>query len=143
MSFTLRAARRRRIFHLDTCVARLKEFSGGTPAPVLVHQDSAGMTEAETTGPCDEPEDRGGAGTARERLFRQLSRGATVTAAAAQAGVDPQLAAVMIEEFERTGLLDRAETLCASGLGACHGGDSPDVRLHCAGCPLIPLGPRK
>lgn len=56
-----------------------------------------------------------------------------------QAGVSLGLAEVMIEEMKRQGLLDRAESLCSSGLGACGGGDSDEVRIHCAGCPILPL----
>lgn len=88
---------------------------------------------------------RGGEGTSRgvpgacQRLYVALRRGATVNAAATEAGVNPALAEVMVDEFQRQGLLDRAETLCASGLGACGGGDSDEVRIHCAGCPIIPL----
>lgn len=77
----------------------------------------------------------------RQRLYLALRRGATVRAAAAGAGVSEPLAEVMVDEMRRTGLLDRAETLCASGLGACGGGTSDEVRVHCAGCPLVPLAP--
>lgn len=77
----------------------------------------------------------------RQRLYLALRRGATVRAAAAEAGVSGALAEVMVDEMTRTGLLDRAETLCASGLGACGGGTSDEVRIHCAGCPLVPLAP--
>lgn len=76
---------------------------------------------------------------ARQRLFLALRRGATVNAAAAEAGVSPALAEIMVEEMTRQGLLGRAESLCASGLGACGGGEGEEVRLHCAGCPILPL----
>lgn len=72
----------------------------------------------------------------RQRLYLALRQGATVNAAASQAGVSLALAEVMVDEMRRVGLLDRAETLCASGLGACGGGDSAEVRLHCSGCPI-------
>lgn len=78
-------------------------------------------------------------GGARQRLYIALRRGATTSAAAVQAGVSLGLAEVMIEEMKRQGLLDRAESLCSSGLGACGGGDSDEVRIHCAGCPILPL----
>ena len=80
-----------------------------------------------------------GALGARQRIYVALRRGATVSAAAAQASVSQALAQVMIDEMSRTGLLARAETLCSSGLGACGGADSDEVKLHCAGCPLVPL----
>lgn len=72
----------------------------------------------------------------RQRLYVALRRGATLEAAAAEAGVSVGLARVVVDELGRLGLLARAETLCASGLGACGGGDSPQVQIHCAGCPL-------
>ncbi|WP_051259382.1 hypothetical protein [Schaalia suimastitidis] len=75
---------------------------------------------------------------ARQRLYVALRRGATVHSAAVQAGISLSLAEVMVDEMQRVGLLDRAETLCASGLGACGGGNSAEVKLHCAGCPILP-----
>ncbi|MGO3797103.1 MAG: hypothetical protein ACTJGR_08295 [Pauljensenia sp.] len=80
---------------------------------------------------------------ARQRLFQALHRGATVNAAAVEAGVPLALAEVMVDEMRRTGLLEDATSLCASGLGACGGGDSEEVRVHCAGCPILPLSPRR
>lgn len=79
---------------------------------------------------------------ARQRVFQALRRGVTVNAAAAEAGVPLALAEVMVDEMRRTGLLQDATSLCASGLGACSGGDSEEVRVHCAGCPMLPLSPR-
>ena len=80
---------------------------------------------------------------ARQRLFQALRRGATVNAAAVEAQVPLALAEVMVDEMRRTGLLEDATSLCASGLGACGGGDSEEVRVHCAGCPILPLSPRR
>ncbi|MDO4259977.1 MAG: hypothetical protein Q4C87_10725 [Actinomycetaceae bacterium] len=74
---------------------------------------------------------------ARQRLYQALRGGATITAAAHQAGISPALAEVIMEEMRRVGLLGDATSLCASGLGACHGGDSPEVKIHCAGCPIL------
>lgn len=62
-----------------------------------------------------------------------------MNAAAAEAGVSLALAEVVVDEMKRRGLLDRAETLCSSGLGVCGGGDSDEARLHCAGCPILPF----
>lgn len=75
--------------------------------------------------------------TPRQRLYVALRQGATLRAAAAMAGVSIPLAEVMIDEMGRQGLLERAESLCASGLGACGGGNSDEVKIHCAGCPML------
>lgn len=75
--------------------------------------------------------------TPRQRLYVALRAGSTLTAAAAQAGVSLSMAQIMVDELERTGLLQRAESLCASGLGACGGGTSDEVKVHCAGCPIV------
>ncbi|WP_243442566.1 hypothetical protein [Schaalia vaccimaxillae] len=97
---------------------------GSTPS--LVVDAAAGTNPLRPTG-------------ARQRLYLALMRGATPNAAAAEAGISQALADIIIDEFSRQGLLDRAESLCSSGLGACSGGDGDDVRIHCAGCPLIPM----
>ena len=80
---------------------------------------------------------------ARQRLFQALRSGRTLAAAAVEADVPLALAEVMVDEMQRQGLLDSATALCASGLGACHGGDSEEVRVHCAGCPLTISMPRR
>lgn len=94
----------------------------GTSAP------KAGMTavapKTDTTGP-------------RQRLTQALARGATLTRAAQEAGVSPQLAAVMVEQLRRSGSLLGATSLCASGLGACHSLEvDENTAIRCAGCPL-------
>ena len=63
---------------------------------------------------------KAGATGPRQRLTQALGRGATLTRAAQEAGVSPQLAAVMVEQLRRSGSLLGATSLCASGLGACH-----------------------
>ncbi|MDC4233502.1 hypothetical protein M3T53_07255 [Actinomyces sp. B33] len=78
---------------------------------------------------------------ARQRILLALRGGATVRAAAAQAGVSPALAEVIVDEMTRQGLVDSAQSLCASGLGMCGGADSDEARLHCSGCPILPLAP--
>lgn len=93
-------------------------------------------------GPVVGPTGQRGTG-ARQRLFQALRSGATVNAAAVEAGVPLALAEVMVDEMRRTGVLQDATSLCASGLGACGGGDSDEVRVHCAGCPLLPPSPRR
>ena len=73
----------------------------------------------------------------RQRLTQALARGATLTRAAQEAGVSPQLAAVMVEQLRRSGSLLGATSLCASGLGACHSLDvDENTAIRCAGCPL-------
>ena len=85
----------------------------------------AGVTpKTDTTGP-------------RQRLTQALARGATLTRAAQEAGVSPQLAAVMVEQLRRSGSLLGATSLCASGLGACHSLEvDENTAIRCAGCPL-------
>lgn len=58
---------------------------------------------------------------------------------ARQEQISPALAQIMVEELSRSGRVMEANSLCASGLGACGGGTGDAVALHCAGCPLIPL----
>lgn len=73
----------------------------------------------------------------RQRLTQALARGATLTRAAQEAGVSPQLAAVMVEQLRRSGSLLGATSLCASGLGACHSLEVDEsTAIRCAGCPL-------
>lgn len=85
---------------------------------------SASVSKAGATGP-------------RQRLTQALGRGATLTRAAQEAGVSPQLAAVMVEQLRRSGSLLGATSLCASGLGACHSLEvDENTAIRCAGCPL-------
>lgn len=85
---------------------------------------SASVSKAGATGP-------------RQRLTQALARGATLTRAAQEAGVSPQLAAVMVEQLRRSGSLLGATSLCASGLGACHSLEvDENTAIRCAGCPL-------
>lgn len=74
-----------------------------------------------------------------ERVKARLRAGATTQTIANLEGISPGLAELMVEDLKRRGMVMSAESLCASGLGACGGGDSDEVRLHCAGCPLIAL----
>lgn len=94
----------------------------GTSAPKAGMAGVAPKTDA--TGP-------------RQRLTQALARGATLTRAAQEAGVSPQLAAVMVEQLRRSGSLLGATSLCASGLGACHSLEvDENTAIRCAGCPL-------
>ena len=96
----------------------------GTDAVVPKTSTSASVSKTDATGP-------------RQRLTQALARGATLTRAAQEAGVSPQLAAVMVEQLRRSGSLLGATSLCASGLGACHSLEvDENTAIRCAGCPL-------
>lgn len=98
--------------------------SGATGAVGPKTNTSASVSKAGATGP-------------RQRLTQALARGATLTRAAQEAGVSPQLAAVMVEQLRRSGSLLGATSLCASGLGACHSLEvDENTAIRCAGCPL-------
>ena len=72
-----------------------------------------------------------------QRLKDALARGSTLEAAAAHAQVSVAFATVVIEDMQRRGQAASAQSLCASGLGACHGNQDPHVDLHSSGCPLL------
>ena len=96
----------------------------GTGAVGPKTSTSASVSKVDATGP-------------RQRLTQALGRGATLTRAAQEAGVSPQLAAVMVEQLRRSGSLLGATSLCASGLGACHSLEvDENTAIRCAGCPL-------
>lgn len=99
--------------------------SSGATGAVAPETGMAGVApKTDTTGP-------------RQRLTQALARGATLTRAAQEAGVSPQLAAVMVEQLRRSGSLLGATSLCASGLGACHSLEvDGNTAIRCAGCPL-------
>ena len=99
--------------------------SSGATGAVGPKAGMAGVApKTDTTGP-------------RQRLTQALARGATLTRAAQEAGVSPQLAAVMVEQLRRSGSLLGATSLCASGLGACHSLEvDENTAIRCAGCPL-------
>lgn len=71
-----------------------------------------------------------------ERVRLRLAAGATIQSIAAAEGVSEAFVSVMVDDFERRGLAVSANSLCASGLGACGTGSSPEVALQCIGCPL-------
>ena len=110
----------------------------GAVAP-KVGTDAVGpktSTSAPKTGMTGVGSKTGAAGP-RQRLTQALARGATLTRAAQEAGVSPQLAAVMVEQLRRSGSLLGATSLCASGLGACHSLEvDENTAIRCAGCPL-------
>lgn len=99
--------------------------NAGATGAVAPKTGMAGVApKTDTTGP-------------RQRLTQALARGATLTRAAQEAGVSPQLAAVMVEQLRRSGSLLGATSLCASGLGACHSLEvDENTAMRCAGCPL-------
>ena len=99
--------------------------NAGATGAVAPKTGMAGVApKTDTTGP-------------RQRLTQALARGATLTRAAQEAGVSPQLAAVMVEQLRRSGSLLGATSLCASGLGACHSLEvDENTAIRCAGCAL-------
>ncbi len=68
------------------------------------------------------------------RFYDLLRRGATIDAAAAGAGLDRELAAVMVDHYERAGLIE------LSGASACTDCPSTDPAaprsFGCAACPF-------
>ena len=110
-------------------VAAAASSAAGAVAPkvgtgAVGPKTSTSSPNADATGP-------------RQRLTQALARGATLTRAAQEAGVSPQLAAVMVEQLRRSGSLLGATSLCASGLGACHSLEvDENTAIRCAGCPL-------
>lgn len=75
-----------------------------------------------------------------DRVMARLRSGSSTHAIAAAEGISPALAQIMVEDLQRRGLAMGAESLCASGLGACGEGPvSEQAALHCAGCPLVSL----
>lgn len=77
--------------------------------------------------------------TLEDRVKDRLVEGGTVAAVAASENISLALATIIVEDLGRRGLVSPAESLCASGLGACGSGESDEIALHCAGCPLIPM----
>lgn len=74
------------------------------------------------------------------RVVARLQMGASTSAIAAAEGITPGLAEIIVDDLQRRGMAIDAQSLCASGLGACGGGPLSDEALvHCAGCPLVPL----
>ena len=115
----------------------------GTDAVVPKTSTSASVSKAGATGAVGPKTGmagvapKAGATGPRQRLTQALGRGATLTRAAQEAGVSPQLAAVMVEQLRRSGSLLGATSLCASGLGACHSLEvDENTAIRCAGCPL-------
>ncbi|MSS84144.1 hypothetical protein FYJ24_05055 [Actinomycetaceae bacterium WB03_NA08] len=66
----------------------------------------------------------------------QLHKGMPVERAAAVAGISHSLGEIIVDDMRRRGLLVDATSLCASGLGMCHGAQSPQAHIACSGCPL-------
>ncbi|HQY32974.1 hypothetical protein [Actinotalea sp.] len=70
------------------------------------------------------------------RIVARARRGTTVPGIAAGLGLAPDLAALMVDELGRLGVLEVAERTVASCAGC-----APAVGPGCAGCPLA-RGPR-
>lgn len=71
-----------------------------------------------------------------DRVRARLLGGSTTASIAKGEMISLALAEIMVDDLLRRGLAASATSLCASGLGACEGGDGEDVRVHCAGCPI-------
>ena len=78
--------------------------------------------------------------TPYERVVQALEQGGTIPAIARQAGVSVSFTQSVVEHFNRLGALDKASSLCSSGLGLCSpqsaSDPSPEAAIACAGCPL-------
>ncbi len=68
-------------------------------------------------------------------LFDHLRRGATLDAAAAAAGLDRELAALMVDHWHRAGLLENPPD------AACADCSAAPRRPGCAGCPFARQSP--
>lgn len=69
-------------------------------------------------------------------MLAELSVGATVPAIARKVGVSQVFVQVVLEHYERLGLVGAAQSLCASGTGACgpNGAVTDAAHVACAGC---------
>ena len=105
------------------------------PAPVALPDPVVRSTSLSTAFPFGAMN----SGGVRQRMFQALRSGATIPAAAVQAGISLPLAEVVVEEMRRMGLLGEAASFCSSGLGACEGGTGVEAQIHCAACPLVGL----
>lgn len=77
-------------------------------------------------------------GAVTQRILEQIRLGRTVRAISAATGVSEVFVSTLLEHYDRLGMLDDAGSLCSSGLGACHTKEvSDEVRVACAGCPLV------
>lgn len=103
--------------------------SGGDRPRVETPRQGGASTRRTPAGPV---------GSVTDRVLRQLREGRTVRAIAATSGVSEVFVSTMLDHFERLGLLDEANSLCSSGLGACSTTELTDeARVACAGCPLV------
>ncbi|MBR5950322.1 MAG: hypothetical protein IKZ87_02700 [Actinomycetaceae bacterium] len=75
-----------------------------------------------------------------ERVVQALEQGGTIPTIARQAGVSVSFTQSVVEHFQRLGTLDKASSLCSSGLGLCSSpsatNPSLEATIACAGCPL-------
>ncbi len=126
--------RLRRANGVDDVAAGVVGPAGRVGGPQQNPGDGVAVAASSATGAVAPKTDATGP---RQRLTQALARGATLTRAAQEAGVSPQLAAVMVEQLRRSGSLLGATSLCASGLGACHSLEvDENTAIRCAGCPL-------
>lgn len=73
-----------------------------------------------------------------DRVLQQLAAGGSVHEIASECGTSEVFVRTILDHFVRLGVVGAAQSLCASGLGACSpgGGESVEAQIHCAGCPL-------
>lgn len=64
------------------------------------------------------------------RFLELLARGATIDAAAAAAGLDRDMAEIMVDHYERAGLIAPPRSVCTT----CPA--QTPRRFGCAGCPF-------
>lgn len=68
-------------------------------------------------------------------LLEELAKGATVRAAAARTGTDPELAEVIAQEYAALGLIQLPQQ--SHACTTCHADAKKGLaRLGCAGCPF-------
>lgn len=68
------------------------------------------------------------------RLYDLLARGATLDSAAAATGTDREVAALMVDHWERAGLVQLPRDAACSDCPSVH--PAAQRRLGCAGCPF-------
>ncbi|MDO4665947.1 MAG: hypothetical protein Q4A71_07105 [Actinomycetaceae bacterium] len=75
--------------------------------------------------------------TLSAKVLDLLRRGRSPGAISVELQVPLTFVEVMVDHYQRAGVVHDATSLCASGLGACHPGASPEAQAACVGCPLV------
>lgn len=75
-------------------------------------------------------------GSRTETVLRLLEQGMSIPEVARKAQVSEIFVQVMLEHLQRIGKTDSANSLCASGSGACgpNGAQTLEAKISCAGC---------